>query len=278
MSPMHRRRARGPGVRSRILSLIESLSPAFRQRLRRYASLRAWQRHARDIQPVIDKITSEHGWVVQAGPFAGMRYVRQAKGSVLLPKLLGIYERELFDAIRTLSSRAPDAVVDVGCAEGYYAVGLARTVPTAAVYAFDIDPEAQRLCRMLAVANAVDERLRVAGACDAAALQSILETHRRVLVVSDCEGFEGQLLDPARAPGLARADLLVEVHEFARPGVTEVLLQRFHSTHTVTRIPADPIDPESVTALAEFDDETRRKSTSEFRPAGMEWLLCLTRS
>lgn len=271
-------RDRRPDVRSLILSLIERLSPAFRQRLRHYASLRAWQRHARDIQPVIDKITSAHGWVVQAGPFAGMRYVQQAKGSVLLPKLLGIYERELFDALKTLSSRVPEAVVDVGCAEGYYAVGLARTVPTAAVYAFDVDPEARRLCRMLAVANAVEERLSVEGVCDAEALQAILEAHRQVLVISDCEGFEGELLDPAKAPGLARADLLVEVHEFARPGVTKVLLHRFQSTHMVTRIPAGPIDPGSVTALAEFDDETRRKSTSEFRPAGMEWLLCLTHS
>lgn len=269
-------RDRSPDVRSRILSLIERLSPAFRQRLRDYASHRSWRRHARDIQPVIDKITSAHGWVVQAGPFAGMRYVQQAKGSVLLPKLLGIYERELVDAIRTLSSREPEAVVDVGCAEGYYAVGLARIMPTAAVYAFDVDPEAQRLCRMLAVANAVDERLRVGGACDAAALQSILETHRQVVVISDCEGFEGELLDPATAPGLARADLLVEVHEFAMPGVTEVLLRRLQSTHKIARIPADPIDPEIVSALAEFDVETRRKSTSEFRPAGMEWLLCLS--
>ena len=265
-------------MRAAILSLIERWSPALRQRLRDYASRRSWRRHEREIQPVTDAITTRSGWTVQGGPFAGMRYVQRAKGSVLLPKLLGTYEHELFDAIRTLSSRGPAAVVDVGCAEGYYAVGMARVVPNAAVYAFDIDPEARRLCDLLAVENRVEARVKVGGACDAAALEAILRKHGRVLVISDCEGYEGELLDPIKAPGLRGADMVVEVHEFAARGVTDVLLRRFSDTHDIVRIPADPIDPDSIAALADFAPELRRKATSEFRPAGMEWLVCLSRS
>ncbi len=32
---------------------------------------------------------------VRAGPFSGMRYIHSSVGSAYLPKLLGIYEREL---------------------------------------------------------------------------------------------------------------------------------------------------------------------------------------
>jgi protein-L-isoaspartate O-methyltransferase len=54
-------------------------------------------------------------------------------------KLLGAYEHSLHDVLLKPVSRQPDPIINVGCAEGYYAVGLARLLPDATVYAFDID-------------------------------------------------------------------------------------------------------------------------------------------
>src|SRR4051812_47368421 len=65
-----------------------------------------------------------HRDMVASGPFRGMRYTACAAG--VAPKVLGTYERELHDWIVGLSSRGYECVVNVGCAEGYYAVGLAR--------------------------------------------------------------------------------------------------------------------------------------------------------
>ena len=76
------------------------------------------------------------GYEVQAGPFKGMRYPQfKAKGSTMLGKLLGTYEGELADLITSLVKQPYDAVVDVGCAEGYYAVGLALKISTAKIFA-----------------------------------------------------------------------------------------------------------------------------------------------
>src|SRR5690606_8070667 len=57
------------------------------------------------------------------GVFEGMRYSSfTAFGSELYPKLLGSYELEIQGVITELAQQSFDVIVDVGCAEGYYAV------------------------------------------------------------------------------------------------------------------------------------------------------------
>jgi hypothetical protein len=41
------------------------------------------------------------------------------------PKFLGTYERELYSVIERAIELAPRYVLNIGCAEGFYAVGLA---------------------------------------------------------------------------------------------------------------------------------------------------------
>src|SRR6185503_17662417 len=76
---------------------------------------------------------------VAGGLFAGMRLLSRASEGCLIPKLLGCYEAPLQPQLRRLIAAGYDVVLNVGCAEGYYAVGLARLLPSAAVLAFDID-------------------------------------------------------------------------------------------------------------------------------------------
>jgi hypothetical protein len=87
------------------------------------------------------------GKVVLSGPFKGMKYPNlEAFGSCIYPKILGSYERELHDTLNSISNTRYSEIIDVGCAEGYYAVGLSLQHPEARVYAYDIDETARRLC------------------------------------------------------------------------------------------------------------------------------------
>ena len=69
---------------------------------------------------------------VASGPFAGMRHGDIAVGSVLTVKLLGTYEKELWPIIDQIIATAYPLIIDIGAAEGYYAVGLAMRIPAAA--------------------------------------------------------------------------------------------------------------------------------------------------
>ncbi len=159
------------------------------------------------LRPVERAFTKRHGLRVVAGPFAGMKYLGEATGSRLLPKLCGSYEVELHPLMERISTRRYEKVIDVGCAEGYYAVGFALKFPGIPVFAYDIDQNARRLCAELARVNGVADRVSVCGGCGPELLREI--AHERVLLICDCEGYEYELLDNDAAGDMARWDLVI---------------------------------------------------------------------
>src|SRR5581483_851837 len=101
------------------------------------------RRHARAVlagfgnAAVVARLTQEFGYTVQSGPFAGLRLPEMAAREQLGPFLLGTYESEIAAAWELVLAGSYPQIVDIGAAFGYYAVGLARRYPAAAVVAFD---------------------------------------------------------------------------------------------------------------------------------------------
>jgi hypothetical protein len=58
------------------------------------------------------------------------------------PKFLGTYELELHRVIERAIELRPKYVLNVGCAEGFYPVGLAIRLSDAQIFAADADPKA----------------------------------------------------------------------------------------------------------------------------------------
>eukprot|EP01031_Cornospumella_fuschlensis_P050377 gene50377-61632_t len=130
------------------------------------------------------------GGRVLAGPFVGMRYIEGSVGSAYVPKLLGIYERELNRCVEEACALDVPLIVDIGAAEGYYAVGLAMRNPGAKVVAFEMESEGRALLKEMAEINEVEQRLSIRGRCEPADLQDALFGAERSIVVCDVEGYE----------------------------------------------------------------------------------------
>jgi hypothetical protein len=219
---------------------------------------------------------------VMHGPFRGMRYPRaRSSGSTLFPKLVGSYERELHPTIERICRRNYSEVIDVGCAEGYYAVGLAMRIPHATVFAYDTDDVAIAQCREMAELNGVSERVVTSGVCDISTLRTFF-FHRTGLVISDCEGFEKTLFSEEVVSHLEGHDVLIETHDFIDIEISSLLRQRFEAHHRVTAIRSvDDIEKAhtySYDELRSYDLSAREKLLAEGRPAIMEWLLMTPRS
>jgi precorrin-6B methylase 2 len=214
--------------------------------------------------------------VVSGGPFAGMKWIAQPFGSALLPKLLGSYESELHPALEEVFREDYDTVVDIGCGEGYYAVGMARRLPRSTVYAFDTNPHARRLCAEVVKLNGLEDRVHIGDSCDAAVLRS-LPLGERAFIISDCEGYEKLLFDPEMATLLARQDLIVEVHDFIDIEISSKLRESFQPTHDIRPIKSiDDIQKAHTyqyPQLDKYDIKTRWLILSERRPGIMEWFV-----
>ncbi|MBO0838493.1 MAG: hypothetical protein J2P28_23675, partial [Actinobacteria bacterium] len=166
--------------------------------------------------------------------------------------------KELFDVLEARIADRPGLVIDIGAAEGYYAVGMSRRLPASRIVAFEIDPRSRALCRRNASLNEVGNLL-VRGRATPPVLQRLLRDVRDGLVICDCEGYEMTIIDPTPVPALRWCSLVVELHEFAVPGVTAAVTGRFRATHDVELIDALPRIPVAHPQLAHLcEDEIRR--------------------
>ena len=213
---------------------------------------------------------------VSGGPFQGMRYSSgQSYGSALLPKLLGSYESELHPVLEEMLANEYSTIVDIGCAEGYYAVGMGLRIPQATIYAFDTSSNARKLCADMARLNGLEDRVRIGSFCDAATLMS-LPLGSRALIISDCEGYEGILFTNGIAASLAPHDVVVETHDFIDIDISSRLRDAFGKTHRIRSIKSiDDIEKAHsyrYPKLDAYDTKTRRLILGERRPAIMEWL------
>lgn len=176
---------------------------------------------------------------VLSGPFRGLAYSEHSVGSVFLAKILGTYERELHPTVARLAALAPDVIVNIGAAEGYYAVGLAKLLPATRVFAFEAQSHGQTMIAEIASLNHVADRIHIRGLCAPADLSDVLEGTLRPVIVIDAEGAEETLLHPGHIPALARCAILVEVHDFIAP-LGKLLAGRFSSTHACLEIWSRP--------------------------------------
>lgn len=214
---------------------------------------------------------SKEGMHVRSGLFAGMDYVVNAAEGALLPRLLGVYERELHPDLAAFAAEGLDHVIDIGCAEGYYAVGLARLMPDVTVNAYDIDKVARRRCGLLAEANGVADRVVIRE--EFLGEDFARFSGSRVLVFIDAEGFEDDILRPDLYPALEAYNLVVETHPGMRPGVTERLIQRFATTHEIKQINPSIEKAELPARVAGRSHLDMMLAAWEWRAGPTPWLI-----
>ncbi len=219
-----------------------------------------------------------NGLSVLNGPFKGMKYPKlDSVGSTLYPKIIGSYEKELHPTIERLSNIKYERIIDVGCAEGYYAVGFGLLFPNAQVHGYDINPKARNLCQSMATINGTADRLILGDRCTSAVLKEF-DYKKKTLILSDCEGFEKDLFTSSNIDSLKRADLLIEIHDFIDITISEHLESLFADSHFIHRVKSeDDLDKAKMYDFPETKKmslEEKRILFSEGRPQLMEWFFC----
>lgn len=177
---------------------------------------------------------------VHQGPFAGMQYVGDSVGSAYYPKLLGTYELQLHPYIQRIVAARFPVIIDVGAAEGYYAVGLARMLPGTPIVAYEMTTRGQALVAQMAERNGVRAQLHIRGTCDANTLQQELIQYPKACIIMDVEGAEAQLLNPTAIPALLQCTILVELHPMEVKDVKQVVMDRFAASHHIEVITETP--------------------------------------
>lgn len=211
-------------------------------------------------QTILEKSKSK----VMSGAFSGMfldtSAVSWGDGDIS-KKLLGIYEEELNDIIEKFVGSNPNRIVNLGCAEGYYAVGMKIRCPNAQVFAVDISDKALNCTLINANLNNISLNLK----------KQPPNPNTRDLWIIDIEGGEFQMLDnPEVWKGV---DIIVEMHEWTNRYMRDIFKSKFEQSHKITMINQGSRNPNKFEFLRHFSDHDRWLLMSENRPEMMTWMI-----
>jgi hypothetical protein len=232
----------------------------------------------RNIQSIAAKISPQTS--VQDGLFKGLKYPGvRSYGSTILPKLAGTYELVIQEQLqKLLDEKNYTTIIDIGCAEGYYAVGMALMQPEARVIAYDIAILAQALCAEMAELNGVRDRIEIAGECKKESLKSINPNNERILVICDCEGGEYELIKPENFIS-GETDFIIELHDDSVDKIkNRELAESFGATHDVFMIKEKAKDPNQFASLEKLSSWEKAQAIDESRPFFMEWMALTTKN
>jgi len=231
-----------PTIKTAIKKLLEIYFPETLFALSAYRTRRGFRNKFKSRQKKMEKfIYNDLPVTVLSGPFIGMNYINEVVWGPIESKWLGTYERELHRIFSSVSARSYDSIIDIGSAEGYYSVGLARMHPETHVYSYDIDLWARSQQLRLAKINGV-KNISIYGRCAPADLARHIG--KRSLLICDIEGHEYSLLNSSVTPELKRCDIIVELHDSPADkldieGGVKELWQRFYKTHDILLIPTE---------------------------------------
>jgi precorrin-6B methylase 2 len=215
------------------------------------------------------RINEEIELKVYNGPFKNMNYINTSSGSEFLPKIIGSYEEPIQPWVIDVINKKYRFILDIGCAEGYYAVGFALSCKETKVYAFDIDLIALKNLQKLIDLNNV-RNVIVKQECTIEQLNSL--SNLNTLIFCDIEGNEEYLLDPKLIPNLQFADIIVESHDCFRPGMTKKIVKRFKKTHRISIIQDYVSRKNSYEFPFDLNDEELNVFFDENRPPKMNFL------
>ncbi len=232
---------------------------------------------SRGIEEQVRNLTNS---VVQSGPCIGLAYPELPSSSVhtsITPKLLGLYECELYPALeRMLSTNTYSRFIDIGAAEGYYVAGIGIRQPSAQLIAFEADQGLASSLQSLCTANGVIDRVIPRGFCKPSDLIDLGSTGRS-LVLCDCEGGEIDLITKESIKSLSPCDFIVECHDMYVDDCTSKIQERFSGTHRVSVVTSNErtlsdVPKSTLSKLVGRPDEIEY-GIGEHRHYQMNWII-----
>ena len=190
------------------------------------------QHDERQIISRLEGKISDDRTVIQ-GPFQGQKIVKnESIGSAYLPKLMGTYEFEIYPVWAGIRNQDFSIVLDIGCAEGFYACALAKMFPNAKVLGFDLNAIARDYSKENVKANGL-HNVSIHGACDPDLIEHSCRG-KKSFILCDIEGAEKELFCAVSVNSLKYTHILIELHDGIDRSISSTLKSKFVSTHDIS--------------------------------------------
>ena len=214
--------------------------------------------------------------VVQYGPFTGLKLCGDNwwGGSDLGSQCLGLYEKELLDLIAGKEG-AFSTFIDIGAADGYYAVGMLKSGLVSRAICFEQSQKGRVTIEKNWILNGSPGQLSIFAKATAQSIENLSDNLlSRALILIDIEGGEFDLLQRAVLEKLRFCECWIEIHNWVDgfPKKYQQFLRNasdFFDLSVITRVERPTVH---LNELRDFTDDNRLLLTSERRPCLMRFL------
>lgn len=190
--------------------------------------------------------------------------------------LLGLYEKEVTES---LSSVPPShkTLVDLGSADGYFAIGCLVAKMFDKVYCFETSFKRQKILINNALLNHVEDRVEVYGTATNKfpfELQKKGVDISKCVIISDIEGGEFEVFDKIVLEALKESITIIEIHEWHKNGINRYrrLQKRAKKHFAITKLTTRGRDLSIFPEIAELADNDRWLLCSEGRHHLTTWI------
>jgi hypothetical protein len=209
---------------------------------------------------------------IKSGLFKNMMFDVIPTEGCYLPKLLGVYEQPLQEFLKNFPINSYERLINIGCAEGFYAVGFATKYKNLEVIAFDIEENARKTTKHLADTNKTN--IIIHDLFDINTFSKYID--KKSIIFCDIESSEKVLLNPAINPDILHYDFIVESHEFMDNSITDILIKRFEKTHNIYYITDNKErNLSEIKFLETLKNEEILSCIEESRPGPTPWLVMI---
>ena len=211
------------------------------------------------------------------GPFSGMRLSDSPwwGESDLGAQCLGLYEQEVLNQIVTLGTAGCQSFIDIGAADGYYAIGALFSNLFEQALCFEMSEAGRGVISENWVANGSPGQLEVMSTATEDALLALpSEILNSALVLIDIEGGEFELLTEQVLEKFSRATIIVEIHNWIEnfESKYESMLHRADRHFLIHRLERVEKKTLGIPELRHFTDDNRLLLVSERRPCNMRFI------
>lgn len=228
------------------------------------------------------KIAMKYNYTVQNGIFKGLKIQEKqwwGIGDVAI-KCLGYYEIEVQDIIeRVQRENNLNTFIDVGGADGYFALGLIKNKIFEQSIIFEISSLGRKSIKNGSRLNQVEDRILIYGEATQSNLSHILNENdielKNTLLLCDIEGEEYNLINQDLLNFLRDSYIIIELHFFNNDLLSKKkkfleLLASYHSLYIFNSL------NRVINISSEFhlmDENERALLLSEGRSHIGEWVL-----
>lgn len=192
--------------------------------------------------------------------------------------ILGEYERQVVEAIMG-TSKSHSIFIDIGAADGFYAVGLSLNDRFQSSYCFESSEASRLSIQENAIANKVESRITILGTARVDFLSVLVDDYSvdlsKALFLIDIEGGEFDLLTSKNLESMSDSVVIVEIHEDVNDfdSKYDSLLKHSARLFNINKLYTRSKSNINFEEIKNWPDEDRQIVFSEGRRYEMSWLV-----